>query len=56
MIAPSLLDWRGSSDVIRRSGAVEAAYVRAAAQKYGSEFTFWARIDDAGRVAVAQVL
>lgn len=56
MISPTLLDWSGPCHVDRSSGVIEAAYVKAAEQKHGGEFTFWARIDDAGRVAVAQVL
>ncbi len=51
-----LLDWARPCDAGGNPGTVEAAYVEAAEQKHGSEFTFWARLDGAGGVEVAQVL
>ncbi|SMX36914.1 NusA N-terminal domain-containing protein [Octadecabacter ascidiaceicola] len=52
MIAPTNLEWSCSGN----SAVITDAYVEAAKQKHGSEFTFWARVDDSGCIEVAQVL
>lgn len=52
MIAATNSDWRCPNN----AAAITDAYVEAAQQEYGSEFTFWARMDSAGRIEVAQVL
>ena len=56
MIPTTLLDVNGPWDVTRSRGVVEAAYVKAAERRHGSDFIFWARRNDAGHIAVAQVL
>ena len=55
-MTPKTIVNRQGPFVLPNRSAKAAAYVQAAQAKYGDQYTFWAKVDEAGQVSLAQVL